>query len=117
MQLIGVGNEALVRKTAAEHNIPLDGIELVNCTETIEMCDEPARAIRQKKDSSIVVGLNMLKEGKDRILRHIVNAYRLIYQGNFSIQDALQKIEDQVPMSDEIHNILNFVRESKGIVK
>ena len=33
------------------------------------------------------------------------------------IQDALQKIEDQVPMSDEIHNILNFVRESKGIVK
>lgn len=28
-----------------------------------------------------------------------------------------QKIEDQVPMSDEIHNILNFVRDSKGIVK
>ena len=28
------------------------------------MCDEPARAVRQKKDSSIVVGLNMLKEGK-----------------------------------------------------
>ena len=56
VQLIGVGNEALVRKTAAEHSIPLDGIELVNCTEVIDMCDEPARAIRQKKDSSIVVG-------------------------------------------------------------
>ena len=28
------------------------------------MCDVPARAIRQKKDSSIVVGLNMLKDGK-----------------------------------------------------
>ena len=53
----------------------------------------------------------------DRILRHIVNAYRLIYQGNFSIHDALQKIEDQVPMSDEIHNIINFVRGSKGIVR
>ena len=26
VQLIGVGNEALVRKTAAEHSIPLDGI-------------------------------------------------------------------------------------------
>ena len=37
VQLIGVGNEALVRKTAAEHNIPLDGIELVNCTEVIDM--------------------------------------------------------------------------------
>ena len=64
VQLIGVGDEALVRKTAADNNIPLDGIELVNCTEVIEMCDEPARAIRTKKDSSIVVGLNLLKEGR-----------------------------------------------------
>ena len=42
-------------------------------------------------------------------IRDRVNAYRLVYQGNFSIQDALQKIEDQVPMSDEIHNIINFI--------
>ena len=62
--VVGVGNEALVRRTAQENSIPLDGIELVNCTEAIDMCDEPARAIRQKKDSSIVVGLNMLKDGK-----------------------------------------------------
>ena len=62
--VVGVGNEALVRRTAQENSIPLDGIELVNCTEVIDMCDEPARAIRQKKDSSIVVGLNMLKDGK-----------------------------------------------------
>ena len=45
VQLIGVGNEALVRKTAAEHNIPLDGIELVNCTETIERCPQSSRLI------------------------------------------------------------------------
>lgn len=62
--VVGVGDEALVRRTAQENSIPLDGIELVNCTEAIDMCDEPARAIRQKKDSSIVVGLNMLKDGK-----------------------------------------------------
>ena len=62
--VVGVGDEALVRKTAQENSIPLDGIELVNCTEVIDMCDEPASAIRQKKDSSIVVGLNMLKDGK-----------------------------------------------------
>ena len=44
--------------------ISLEGIELVNCTENIEMCDEPARAVRQKKDSPIVVGLTMLKDGR-----------------------------------------------------
>lgn len=53
----------------------------------------------------------------DRILRHIMNAYRLIYQGNFSLQDAVLKIEDQIPMSDEIHNIVNFIKQSKGIVR
>lgn len=53
----------------------------------------------------------------ERVLRHIVNAYRLIYQGNFSITDALQKIEDQVPMSEEIRHIIDFVGKSKGIVK
>ena len=53
-----------MRKTAEEHNIPLDGIELYHCSEIIEMCDEPARAVRAKKDSSIVVGLNLLKDGK-----------------------------------------------------
>ena len=54
----------------------------------------------------------------ERILRHIANAYRLIYQGNFSVQDAVQKIIDQVPMSEEIENIVNFVKNSeRGIVK
>ena len=54
----------------------------------------------------------------EKILRHIANAYRLIYQGNFSLFDALQKIEEQVPMSDEIRTIIDFCRDSKqGIVR
>lgn len=63
------------------------------------------------------VVLQHKKQVTERILRHIVNAYRLVYQGNFSVQDALQKIEDQVPMSDEIHHIIHFIRTSKGIVR
>ena len=53
----------------------------------------------------------------ERILRHIMNAYRLIYQGNFSLQDAVLKIQDQIPMSDEIRNIINFIQNSKGITR
>ena len=64
VQVVGLGSEALIRKTAADNHISLDGIRLVHCSENIEMCDEPARAVRQKKDSTIVVGLNMLKDGK-----------------------------------------------------
>ncbi len=52
----------------------------------------------------------------ERILSHITNTYRLIYQGNISIQDALIKIEEQIPMSEEIENIIQFIKNSKGIV-
>ena len=39
-------------------------IKIQHATETISMEDIPTQAIRQKKDSSMVVGFNMLKEGK-----------------------------------------------------
>ena len=66
-----------------------------------------------------VLGIKVSVAGDCRIddCTILRNAYRLVYQGNFSVQDALQKIEDQVPMSDEIYNIINFIKNSNGIVK
>ena len=40
------------------------GIEIVNTTEVIDIEDDPATVIRQKKDSSMVIGLNLLRDGK-----------------------------------------------------
>ena len=54
----------------------------------------------------------------DRVLRHIANTYRLIYTGNFSLEDAVIKIPEQSPMSDEIENILAFIKDTQhGIVR
>ena len=53
-----------------------------------------------------------------RILRHIVNTYRLIYTANFSLEDVVLKIPEQIPMSDEIEKILEFIKGTKlGIVR
>lgn len=41
-----------------------DRLEIVHCSEVIEMSEPPVNAIRRKKDSSIVVGMNLVKEGK-----------------------------------------------------
>ena len=41
-----------------------DGVSIVNATEVIEMCDEPSLAYRRKSDSSMTVGLNLLKNGE-----------------------------------------------------
>lgn len=54
----------------------------------------------------------------DRILRHIANTYRIIYTGNFSLEDAVIKIPEQIPMSEEIERILDFIKGAKnGIVR
>lgn len=54
----------------------------------------------------------------ERVLRHIANTYRIIYTSNFSLEDAVVKIPEQIPMSDEIQNILDFIKTSKhGIVR
>ncbi len=54
----------------------------------------------------------------ERVLRHIANTYRLIYTGNFSLEDAVIKIPEQIPMSEEIDDILSFIKDTKlGIVR
>ena len=39
------------------------GVEILNATETIEMCDDSIAAIREKRDSSMVVALHQLHDG------------------------------------------------------
>lgn len=39
------------------------GVEIANATEVVEICDDPATAFKKKKDSSLTVGLTMLRDG------------------------------------------------------
>lgn len=62
--------------------------------------------------------LKRKEEMSERILRHIANAYRLVYQNNTSLIDACKSIDEQVPKSAEIDAILSFLTSSeKGIVR
>lgn len=59
-----VGNEDIIKKELQKYSYNKDKIKVVNATEIIETCDVPTIAIKKKKDSSMVVGLNLLKEEK-----------------------------------------------------
>ena len=62
--LVGKGDAILdVLKQEGVDELPPE-IEVVYASEVIEMCDNPATAFKEKKDSSMTVGLNLLKEGK-----------------------------------------------------
>ncbi|MBP3228160.1 MAG: acyl-ACP--UDP-N-acetylglucosamine O-acyltransferase [Bacteroidaceae bacterium] len=50
----------------------------------------------------------------ERTLRHIGNAYRLVYMGNFSLEDAILQIKDQIPPGEQIDYITSFIENSPG---
>ena len=56
-----VGIEERVRECLAAEGC--DDIDVVNATEVVTMEDDPSTAIRRKKDSSMAVALNLLRDG------------------------------------------------------
>ena len=40
------------------------GMEIAHAEEVVEMCDDPATVFRRKKNSSMALGLNMVRDGK-----------------------------------------------------
>ena len=52
------------------------------------------------------------------MIKHLSHAYRIIYQSNSSLTDALLMVRDQVPMSDEIEHLIQFISASRlGIIR
>ncbi|MCJ7510600.1 MAG: phosphate acyltransferase PlsX [Dehalococcoidia bacterium] len=64
IQVALVGPPALVEEELAKAEPRPQGIRLVAASEVIAMDEQPAQAARHKKDSSIVVGLRLLKQGE-----------------------------------------------------
>ncbi|HEX2912926.1 MAG TPA: phosphate acyltransferase PlsX [Chloroflexia bacterium] len=67
MNVILVGREDVIKAELRKHDLS-GGLEsrlpVVNATEVVEMDEHPAQAVRRKRDSSVVVGLNLLKKGE-----------------------------------------------------
>lgn len=59
-----VGKEEMIQEELKKYSYEADRIEVVNATEVIETAEPPVMAIRRKKDSSIVVAMNMVKKGE-----------------------------------------------------
>ncbi len=58
-----VGNEEIIRKTAQEHQLSLEGLEILHAPDILTMEDDAGEVLKSKKDSSMAVGLRTLAEG------------------------------------------------------
>ena len=63
-QIILVGEEVSIRAELAKHNTTGLDLPVVNAPEMIEMTEHPAQAVRRKRNSSIAVGLRMVRDGE-----------------------------------------------------
>ena len=64
MKVFLVGREETIEKELAKYQFNKAQIEVIRASEVIETAEPPVNAIRKKKDSSIVVGMKMVREGK-----------------------------------------------------
>lgn len=82
-EVVLVGKEDIIRSKIKEFygkevEEISDRLKIKNATETIEMEDQPTVAIRHKKDSSMVVGFRMLKEGEGDVFISAGNSGALL---------------------------------------
>ena len=62
--LVGRGEDILeVLRREGLDEVPA-GVSITHAGQVVEMCDNPATAFKEKKDSSLTVGLNLLKSGE-----------------------------------------------------
>lgn len=64
IKVILVGKQNQIKEELGKYEYFEENIEVVNATEIIEMGEVPTKAIREKKDSSLVVAMKLVREEK-----------------------------------------------------
>ena len=59
-----VGDETALKNALVKANAPLERIEIIHSTEVVAMDEPPQHALKNKKDSSMRVAINLVKDGK-----------------------------------------------------
>lgn len=63
-EVLIIGDENIISDIAVQNEINLSGIEIVNSHSVITMEDKPMCVVREKRDSSMSMGLKMLANGE-----------------------------------------------------
>ena len=63
-EIIIVGDENVISDVAVKNEIDLSKLKMVHANSVIDMEDKPMCVVREKKDSSMSIGLKMLANGE-----------------------------------------------------
>ncbi|HHW66790.1 MAG: phosphate acyltransferase [Epulopiscium sp.] len=85
IKIILVGNEDQIKNELSQYTYDQSKISIAHASEVITMEDSPVTAIRKKKDSSMVVGLNLLKQKEADAFISAGNTGALLAGGTFLV--------------------------------
>ncbi len=83
VSIIGIQEE--IQKELWKYKYDEDKIGIINATEIVSNDDEPTLAIRRKKNSSLVIGMNLIKENDNSVLISAGNTGALLAGGLLKI--------------------------------
>lgn len=63
-KLILVGKEDLIKQKSSELEITLDGVEIIDAPDIVDMDDKPVESFKKKPNNSMAMGMSLVKEGK-----------------------------------------------------
>ena len=81
VEIVLVGQKEVVEKELSAYDYPNDKISIANADEVITNHEEPAKAVRSKKNASVVVAANMLKKGEGDAMLSMGNTGALLASG------------------------------------
>ncbi len=64
LKIIFTGHESEIKKILDSYDCDMSRVEIINTTEEISLNESPVKAVREKKDSSLVVGMMKLKNNE-----------------------------------------------------
>lgn len=88
IEIIATGKAEELNQYIAKYNIDSNRISVINATEEITCHDAPVEAIRKKTDSSMVLALNTVKDGKAAACISAGNSGALLTGGQFLVKRA-----------------------------
>ena len=62
--LLLIGDEPAIKQLLDRHNIPTEYLSIIHTSQVIEMHEHPTKALKEKKDSSIAIGFQLLATDK-----------------------------------------------------
>lgn len=80
-----VGVKDVIEKELSQYEYKKEQIEVVHASEIIETGEPPVEAIRKKKDSSLVVAMNMVKDGTADALVSAGNSGAILVGGQIIV--------------------------------